>query len=144
MGHDASKIPMGSTKSSDRTVTNKRGDSSVFKAGLQVRLKSDDTLSLASADGLPLGVSLGRDLSNTSRVAICRRGLEVPVVVANGFTPVKGTQVYFSNTTGEAVAAGAGATGSNATYASGPLTRVEEGGVEVLLGAAYIDMPGGL
>lgn len=144
MSHDATKIPMGTTKSSDRTVDNRRGEAATFKAGLQVRLKSDETLSLVSTDGLPLGVSLGRDMSGIGRTAICRRGLGVPVRLAASFVPVIGAQVHFSNTTGEAMASGAGATGSNATYISGALTLVEEDGTEVAARVAYVDMPGGL
>jgi hypothetical protein len=107
-------------------------------------LKSDDTVSVAAADGLPLGVSLGKSLSETGRTAICRRGERVPVLLTAAFTPVIGAQVHISDTTGKAVAAGAGATGMNAVYVSGVLTAVKEDGTEVASGAALIDMPGGL
>ncbi len=141
MGHDASKVQFGTTRSSSREVDNRRG---TILAGLCVRLKSDDTISILSADGLPLGISIGRDMSNIGRTAICRKGLGVPVRITPGFVPAIGAQVHMSNTTGEAVAAGAGATGMNATYISGALTRVEEDGTEVAGGAALVDMPGGL
>lgn len=52
---------------------------------------------------------------------------------------VKGVAVKFDNTTGEAASSG---TTSAAVYISGPLTGVDLGGTEV--GAAQVDMPGGL
>lgn len=144
MGQDASKIQMGTTKSSDRTVDNRKGDVATFPAGTVVRLKSDETLSKAAADGSVLGVSLGKDLSNAGRVAICRRGLDVPIRLTASFVPAIGAQVFVSDTTGLAIASGAGATGMNATYKTAALTLVEEDGTEVAARAAYIDMPGGL
>jgi hypothetical protein len=58
------------------------------------------------------------------------------------FTPTLGAQVNISDTTGFGAAAGAGATGVNATYASGLLTGIMEDGTEE--NVALIDMPGGL
>lgn len=139
--HDASVVQMGSTKSSERDVDNRKG---TIAAGLAVHLKSDDTISVAAADGSFLGISLGRSLSNTARTAICRSGLGVPIQLSNGFTPVKGAQVNISDTTGKAIAAGAGATAVNATYVSGVLTGIDEDGNELADGAALIDMVGGL
>ncbi len=144
MAHDPSKVLAGTTKSSDRTVDNRRGDSSIFKAGVVARLKSDETLSKLAADGTVLGVSLGRDLSNGQRVAICRRGLDVPIRLTASFSPTIGAQVFVSDTTGLAIASGAGATGMNATYKSAALTFIEEDGTESAASCAYIDMPGGL
>lgn len=141
MGHDATKVQMGTTRSSAREVDNRKG---AIPAGKIVRLKSDDTISLAAADGLPLGISLGKSLSDSERTAICRRGEGVPILLTAAFTPVKGTQVHISDTTGVAIASGAGATGMNAVYVSGPLTAVAEDGTETALGCALIDMPGGL
>ena len=60
------------------------------------------------------------------------------------FSPTIGAQVNISDTTGLAAAAGAGATGVNAVYVSGALTRINEDGTETAAGVALIDMPGGL
>lgn len=139
--HNASKVQMGTTNSNIREVTNRFGDPATFQAGLCVHLKSDDTLSLASADGSKLGVSLGRDLSNTKRTAICKAGLGVPVQVTNGFTPVVGAQVQFSTTTGKAVTSG---TAVNAVYSQVGLTGVGEDGVDLADPVALIDFIGGL
>ncbi len=141
MSHDATKVQMGTTRSSFKTVDNRAGN---IAAGLIVRLKSDDTISIAAADGSPLGISLGKSLSDTSRTAICRKGSQVPVQLTAAFTPTIGAQVHISDTTGKAIAAGAGATGMNAVYASGALTMVAEDGTETASAAALIDMPGGL
>lgn len=141
MGHDASKIQMGSTRSNIREVDNRKG---VIDAGLIVRLKSDETISIASADGSALGISLGKDLSNIGRTAIARKGLGVPVLLTNGFTPTVGAQVNISNTTGKAGTAGAGFTAMNATYASAKLTAIAEDGSTIADGCALIDFPGGL
>lgn len=144
MGHDATKIQMGSTKSSSREVDNRAGDVTAFPAGTLVRLKSDGTISKAAADGGVLGLSVGKDLANAGRVAIVRKGLDVPIRLTASFVPVVGAQVFISDTTGLAGASGAGFTGMNAIYKTAALTLVEEDGTEVAARAAYIDMPGGL
>lgn len=141
MGHDASKVIMGNVTSTFKNIDNKAG---VIEAGLIVRLKSDDSISIAAADGSPLGISCGKSLSDTSRTAIVRKGSQVPILLTAAFTPVIGAQVHISDTTGKAGTAGAGFTGMNATYVSGALTAVKEDGSEVASGAALIDMPGGL
>lgn len=137
--HDSTKVLMGATRSGMKHVVNKVG---AIAAGLIVRLKSDDTLSIASADGLPLGISLGKDLSNTNRTAICRAGLEVPILLTAAFTPSIGAQVNVSDTTGKAGTAGAGFTAMNAVYVSGVLTGVLEDGTTASV--ALIDFQGGL
>ncbi len=139
MGHDATKVLMGATQSSVKDVDSRHGE---IAAGTIVRLKNDGTLSVASADGLPLGISLGKDLSDTARTAIARRGLRVPVLLTAAFEPAIGAQVHISNTTGLAIAAGAGATGMNAVYVTGKMTGVSEAGTAV--DVALIDFPGGL
>jgi len=132
---------MGATQSKVKEVDNMAGDPATFKAGLCVHLKSDGTLSLAAADGSKLGISLGRSLSNHKRTAICRKGLRVPILLANGFTPTVGAQVQISTTTGKAVASG---TAVNAVYVSSTMTAYDEDGVAIADGAAMIDFPGGL
>lgn len=137
--HDATKVLLGNTESSFKVVDNRAG---AIDAGKIVRLKSDDTISIAAADGAPLGISLGKSLSNTSRTAIVRKGTRVPILLTAAFDPTIGAQVHVSDTTGIAAASGGGATGMNAVYASGRLTGIDESGAEV--GCALIDMPGGL
>lgn len=139
MSHDPTKVLMGSTQSSFRTVDSKKG---TVAAGLIVRLKDDDTLSTASADGAPLGISLGGDLSDIGRTAIVRRGTMVPVHLTDAFTPVIGAQVHISNTTGRAMASGGTATGMNAKYRSGVLDGVLADGSVIRV--ALIDFEGGL
>lgn len=139
MGHDATKVLLGSTQSSVKEVDNRAG---VIAAGLIVRLKSDGTIVVTAADGNALGISLGRSLSNTSRTAIARKGLRIPVQLTDAFTPTVGAQVNISDTTGKAIASGAGATAMNAVYATSTLTGIDEDGSEV--NVALIDFPGGL
>lgn len=139
--HSANTVYMGSTQSKIKEVDNMLGDPATFLAGLCVHLKSDGTLSLAAADGSKLGISLGRSLSNTKRTAIARKGLRIPILLANGFTPTVGAAVQISTTTGKAVASG---TTVNATYVTSTLTAYDEDGVAITDGAAYIDFQGGL
>lgn len=141
MSHDATKVLMGAGLSNIKDVTNRAG---TIEAGLIVRLKSDDTISIAAADGNPLGISMGKGLSGDARTAIARAGIGIPVRLTAAFSPTKGAQVHISDTTGLAIASGAGATGMNAVYVSGALTAVKEDGTEVASGAALIDFPGGL
>jgi hypothetical protein len=139
--HSATTVYLGSTKSSHKEIINRAGDPATFLAGLCVHLKSDGTLSLAAADGSKLGISLGRDLSDTKRTAIARKGLLVPIRLTNGLTPTVGAQVTISDTTGKAASSG---TAVNAVYATSTLTCYDEDGVAVADGCALIDFPGGL
>jgi hypothetical protein len=141
MSHDASKVVMGNITSSFKVVDNRAGS---IEAGLIVRLKSDDTISIASADGLPLGISVGKDLSDTARTAVVRKGSKVPIKLTADFEPVIGAQVYISDTTGLGIASGAGTTGMNATWVSTRKTAILEDGTEVANIVALADMPGGL
>lgn len=141
MGHSATTVQMGTTLSSEKEVSSHLGDPATFLAGLCLHLKSDDTLSLAAADGSKIGISLGRDLSDTKRTAFVRKGLRVPILLANGFTPTVGAQVQISTTTGKAVASG---TAVNAFYNSSTKTALDEDGAVVTDGCALIDMIGGL
>lgn len=141
MGHNSGKVLMGMTRSSYRHAEPRKGS---IAAGLIVRLKSDETISLAKADGQALGLSLGKDLSNIGYTSIVKSGTQVPIQLTAAFTPTIGAQVHISDTTGAAIASGAGATGVNAVYVSGPLTRINEDGTETANGVALIDMPGGL
>lgn len=139
MGHDSSKVLMGSNRSSFKVVDNKVG---TIAAGLIVRQKSDGTISIAAADGSALGISFGKDLGEAGRTNIVRAGLAVPVLLTDAFTPILGAQVHISDTTGKAIASGVGATGMNAVYASAVLTGVLEDGTTA--NVALIDFQGGL
>lgn len=142
MSHDASKVLMGSTTSNVLESDNKKG-ATVIEAGLVVRLKSDDTPSILAADGSLLGVSLGKDLSDTGRTSIARKGLGIPVIVDDAFTPTIGGQVAISTTTGKAKAyTGTGDAYVNAVYKSGILSGIGEDGLTKRV--ALIDFPGGL
>lgn len=139
--HDSNQVLMGSTKSSLKNVENYAGS---IEAGLIVRQKSDGTISIAKADGGALGISLGKSLSNNARTAVARKGSGIPVLLTAAFTPVVGDQVHISDTTGKAIASGAGATGMNAVYSSVKLDALKEDGTTVEDGVAYIDFVGGL
>jgi len=139
--HSASKILMGMTRSSYRHAEPMKGS---IAAGTIVRLKSDGTISPAKADGSAMGISLGKDLSNIGFTSIVKAGTAVPIALTAAFSPVVGAQVNISDTTGLAIASGAGATGVNAYYTTAALTRINEDGTETAAGAALIDMPGGL
>jgi len=138
--HDASKVLMGSTKSNVKEVSNHKG---VIEAGVICRLTSANALTIAKASGpFPLGISLGKDLSDTGDTSICRKGLKVPLKLTAEFSPVIGTAVHISDTTGLGIASGAGATITNAVYASGVLDGIAEDGSTVRV--ALIDFAGGL
>lgn len=139
--HSATTLYMGSHQSNIIESDNFSADPATFLAGLCGHLKSDGTVSLASADGSKIGISLGKSLSDTKRTSFVRRGTKVPILLANGFTPTVGAQVQISTTTGKAVASG---TAVNAFYRSVPTTVYDEAGAVVSDGAALIDFPGGL
>lgn len=141
MGHDATKVLMGATRSNIKEVTNYVASDSTFLAGQPMRLKSDGTISKAKADGALLGVSLGKDLANAGRVACCRKGVAVPILLKAAFTPTVGAQVLLDDTTGLATGDGTN-TGVNAVYATSTLTGVQEDGTTA--NVALIDFPGGL
>ena len=152
MGHDATHALMGATGSSHKEVTNLKG-ATVIEAGLRVCLKNDGTPSIAKSDGAPIGISLGRDLSDSGRTVVCRKGLKVPVKLASGFNPAIGAQVAISDTTGEAKTyTGSGDSYINAVYGTGRLggsgatggvaeTATTDSGT---VGVALIDFPGGV
>ncbi len=77
--HDATKVLMGTTQSSDREVSCYASDPSDTPAGLAVRLADDATLSVTEADGELVGVSLGKSLSDTAKTDVCRAGNRVPL-----------------------------------------------------------------
>ena len=79
--HDATKCVLGSPGMSGYDSSEFDADPASFEAGVAVRLKSDGTVSLSSADGQWLGISLGKSLSNHKKLSVLRSGLKVPVLV---------------------------------------------------------------
>lgn len=141
MSHNASKVLMGTTVSNIREVDNRAG---TIAAGLVTRLKNDGTLSVTSTDGAAYGVSLGKSLSGTSRTAVCRKGVGVPIQLASGYTtPAIGEQVAIVNSSGQARAyTGSGDAYVNAYWSSGMLSGIQEDGTSI--NVALADFPGGL
>jgi hypothetical protein len=133
-----SKIYLGTSGSSYKEIDNRAG---TVDAGLAVYMHSDESIDTTAASGALMGISMGKSQSDTARTAICRKGLGIPVRLANGFTPTIGAQVQISTTTGKAVSSG---TAVNAVYTSASLSAVDEDGNAVADGAAYIDFQGGL
>lgn len=78
--HNASKVKLGGTVSSAKLVTVHNGASATFKAGLAVSLASTSSLSLLKSAGMRIGISLGKDLSNSEdKTSVLREGLGVPL-----------------------------------------------------------------
>ncbi len=139
MGHDSNKVLMGTTSGSFKVVEPHSGS---VAAGLAVVLTSADALSNTLASGSLLGVSLGKDLSDTSQTPIVRRGSKVPILLqSNAVNPAIGAPVYLHATSGKADTSG---TLVNAVYESGELDAVLEDGSVVVDGCAYISFAGGL
>lgn len=139
--HSATTVYMGSHGSNIIESDNWIGDPATFLAGLCVHLDDDGDLDLAASAGSKLGISLGKSLSDHKRVSVARKGIKIPVLLTNGFTPTIGAQVQISASTGKAVSSG---TAVNAVYVTSTLTAYDEDGVVIADGAALIDFPGGL
>lgn len=141
MSHDPNATALGTTESNIREVQSQVGS---IPAGIAVRRKSDGTLSTTKADGVLWGVSLGKDLSDTNKTAVCTRGAGVPILLAEGFTPTFGAIVYIDDATGKATASATDATACNATYSKVLTTGglPEDGSAPVP--CALIDFVGGL
>jgi hypothetical protein len=88
MSHDATKVLLGNVLTNSKEITEHLGSPATFVAGLAIRQKSDDTISVTKADGQWLGVSLGKGMSDSLKtVAIARDGLKVPVLLE--YTPAR-------------------------------------------------------
>lgn len=85
MKHNADIVLLGSTLSSDRVVSEHNGDPVSFPAGVVVVRTSTDGLSVDHGDGVPMGVSLGRSLTDKNKVSVLRAGNQVPVRVTDDF-----------------------------------------------------------
>lgn len=88
MSHDATKVLLGNVQTSSKEITEHLGSPATYLAGLALRLASGNTLSVTKTDGLWLGVSLGKGLSDSLRtVDIARDGIKVPVLLE--YTPAR-------------------------------------------------------
>lgn len=88
MGHDATKVLLGNVNTSSKEITEHLGSPATWLAGLAIRCKTGDVLSVTKADGGWLGISLGKGLSDSVKsTAIARDGLKVPVLLE--YTPAK-------------------------------------------------------
>lgn len=77
--HDAAKVVLGGAHSSIRDVECFAGSPATFLAGLRVCLDSNGDLSLDAADGMAIGISKGKSLSDTSKTDVIRAGMRIPV-----------------------------------------------------------------
>jgi hypothetical protein len=80
--HDASKVLLGSTRSSAKDISTHDVDPANFPAGLGVCLNSSGGLSLDISDGRRIGISLGKSLSDTKKTSVVRTGEGVPLRVS--------------------------------------------------------------
>ncbi len=146
MGHDATKVLLGTTQSSSKEGSETFASSpATYPAGTAVRRASTGLLSVTKADGGWVGVSLGKSLDDALKTTVLRSGLRVPILLTADFEPAIGDPVWIDDVTGKANVEDDGSvttTVSNAVYASGVMTGVAEDGTEV--DVALIDMPGGL
>lgn len=84
MGHDATKMLLGTTRSSDRPGTTVyASDPATFKAGLACRLGSDGLLTFTKSTNQWVGISLGKSLSDIAKTCVLRAGSMVPIKLAN-------------------------------------------------------------
>ena len=156
MSHNVNKVLMGSTLSNVKEVSNWVSKSGTpIAAGLAVILENvgEGQLSLDTSEGSLVGISLGKDLSDTNRTSVCRKGLKVPVQLKTGYNPSIGDPVAIEDDTGLARAyTGSGDRYVNAVFASGRIGGsgatggVAEGATTDTgtVGVALIDFPGGL
>lgn len=77
--HSSSKVLLGTGRSNHRDVSQHASDPATFLAGLCVSLDDDSSLSLLKSAGVRIGVSLGRDLSDSKRTSVVRSGEGIPV-----------------------------------------------------------------
>ena len=139
---DAEFVVLGGVRGSKPLVVSHAG---AIEAGIAVRLKSDNTLSVTLADGAMYGVVLGLSLNYLGEAynSICRKGLGVPLRLTPGFQPAIGEAVYIDDVTGYANASDSGAvTISNAIFETGMISGEVEQGLEIPV--ALISMQGGL
>lgn len=94
--HDASKVLMGTTRSSAKDISTHDADPATFLAGLVCRQKSDGALSLAKSDGFNVGISLGKSLSDTKKTDILRTGEGVPILLTELYAALTKANLTFT------------------------------------------------
>ncbi len=126
MGHDASKVLLGSHGSSDYQSSPFPSDPATFLPGLAVREKSTGELSLSSADGQLVGVSLGASLSDTKKTAVARCGnlfpLRVTEAVGVGTVTISSVANLLTTTPDEIEVAGTSFTAQSGAATPGDAT----------------------
>jgi hypothetical protein len=129
MGQDATKVLMGSTRSSSKQGSEVFADDpATYKAGLAVRRNSSGLLSLAVGDGRWVGISLGKSLSDHKKTTVLQAGEQVPVLLEGG--PARGvvTITSYANlvaTSNDTLKIGA----TTFTFKASPSTSSEVGAV---------------
>lgn len=129
MTQNATKVLMGNVGTSSKNVSEKIASPATFLAGLALRLKSDDTVSVTKADGEWLGVSLGKGLSDSLKtIGIARDGLKVPVLLEKAPARQVVTITSYANlvaTSNDTLKIGA----TTFTFKASPSTESEVGAV---------------
>lgn len=97
--HDASKVLLGASRSTDREITCEAADPASFPAGLAVR-RASSVGGLSLSSGQLIGVSMGRDLSDTAKTAVARTGLQIPLKVFANAVLVEGDLTFTAVTPG--------------------------------------------
>ncbi len=100
MAHDATKVLLGTTTSSAKTITAEAADPATFVAGLAVRRKADGGLQTEddSTAGL-IGISLGKSLSNHEETSVARKGLSIPLKIKAAYAEGTATIGDFADMT---------------------------------------------
>jgi hypothetical protein len=81
MSHDATKLVLGATQSSEKDISVFNSDPATYLAGLAVSQSSvAGALSLLATAGMRCGISLGKSLSDSKKTAVARTGLRVPLL----------------------------------------------------------------
>lgn len=83
MPHDPSRVVLGQAGSSIMESSALIENPLNFPSGTAVRLRSTGGLSTQKAQGSLIGVSLGRSLSSTSKMAVARSGLDIPLLITD-------------------------------------------------------------
>ncbi len=129
MSQDATKVLMGGTTSSFKKGTEVfASDPATYKAGIAVRRNSSNLLSVTKADGRWVGISLGKNLSDSKKTTVLQVGSGVPVLLSAG--PARGiaTITSFANlvaTANDTLKIGA----TTFTFKASPSTESEVGAV---------------
>lgn len=77
--HSATKVSLASIRSNIKDVSCHAVDPASFVAGIKVYMGSDGLPTLTKGSNMPLGVSLGRSLSDHKKLDVGRTGMRVPM-----------------------------------------------------------------